>query len=278
MPFKNFLTTLYEQTEKSYREDLNDFSRWFVETNGNEFAPGLITSIDLKEYQVHLLKVRGLKPATVNRRLAALRAWLNWCLEKEQIESLPRWPKRVAEIAYAPKGMTKIEQDRFIRAVEKDGSPRDKALVGLMLFAGLRVGEAVRVLVDDVEISERKGSVVVRHGKGMKRRKIPLGLEARNMIRGWLSRAKGKWLFPGQNAGNNISARAVQQMIKKYAWQAKIEPEKLTPHTLRHTFATKLLREGKDLVTVAAFLGHERLDTVARYTQPSYEDLENAVE
>lgn len=277
MPFDTFLSELNTRTAKSYHEDLLDFSRWFSETNGQELAAALVTSVDLKEYQAYMIRSRGLKPATVNRRMAAIRSWLRWCQEHGEIESLPRWPKRASEVQQSPKALTKQEQDRFLRAVEREGSLRDMALVGLLLFAGLRVGEAVRLRVEDIEISERKGKVVVRSGKGIKRREIPLGLDARNMIRGWASRGPGEWLFPGQNGGH-ISARAVQQMIKKYAWQAHIEPSKITPHVLRHTFATRLLREGKDLVIVAGLLGHSRLDTTARYTRPSYLDMEKAVE
>lgn len=278
MPFDTFLSELNNvSTAKSYKEDLLDFSCWFSDTNGQELVASLVTSVDLREYQTYLIRTRGLKPATVNRRLAAIRSWLRWCQEQGEVESLPRWPKRASEVQRSPKALTKQEQDRFLRAVEREGSLRDMALVGLMLFAGLRVGEVVRLRVEDIEISERKGKVVVRSGKGIKRREIPLGLDARNMIRGWASRVPGEWLFPGQNGGH-MSARSVQQMIKKYAWQAHIEPSKITPHILRHTFATRLLREGKDLVIVAGLLGHSRLDTTARYTRPSYSDMERAVE
>lgn len=278
MPFDDFINELSnKKTAQSYKEDLLDFSRWFSETNGQELAASLVTSVDLKEYQAYLIRTQGLKPATANRRMTAIHSWLHWCQENGEIESLPRWPKRITEIQHAPKALTKQEQDRFLRTLEREGSSRDKALVGLMLYAGLRVGEVVRLRAEDIEISERKGKVVVRSGKGMKRREIPLGLDARNMVREWLARAPGEWLFPGQNGGH-ISARAVQQMIKKYAWQAHMEPGKITPHILRHTFATRLLREGKDLVIVAGLLGHSRLDTTARYTRPSYSDMERAVE
>lgn len=277
MPFDTFLDELNSsETARAYRDDLLDFSCWFSETNGQELQASLVTSVDLKEYQSYMIRTRGLKPATVNRRMAAIRSWMRWCQDRDEIESLPRWPKRAAEVPQAPKALTKREQDRFLRAVERGGSSRDMALVGLMLYAGLRVGEAIRVKVEHIEISERKGKVDVI-GKGLKRREIPLGLNARNMIKGWLSKVPGEWLFPGQSRPH-ISARAVQQMIKKYAWQAKIDLEKVTPHVLRHTFATRILREGKDLVIVAALLGHSRLETTARYTKPTYQELENAVE
>lgn len=279
MPFDDFIQELdAERTAEAYKEDLMFFSRWFKEKNAQEVEPSLVTSVDLKEYQGYLLDTRGLKPATINRRMAALRAWLKWCESEGQIEAIPRWPKRVAEVQQAPKALSKVEQDRFVRVVEREGNPRDMALVGFLLYAGLRVGEVVRLQREDVEISDRKGKVAVRSGKGMKRREVPLGSDARSMIRPWLARTvEGKWLFPGPG-GDHITVRAVQQMIKKYAWIAKLDSDKVSPHILRHTFATRLLQEGKDLVTIAALLGHARLDTTARYTRPSYSDMEDAVE
>lgn len=276
MPYSVYLSELNTGTSRAYKEDLTDFSRWFDGTNGEELLPHKITSIDLKEYQAHMIRNRGLKPATVNRRLAAIRSWLKWCIEQGEIDSLPRWPKRTQQVKQAPKALDKKEQDRFVRAVEREGSHRDMAFVGLMLFAGLRVSEAAKTRTRDITLSERKGQVTVI-GKGSKQRMVPLGLDARNMIRDWHKQARGEWLFPGQD-GRSISTRAVQHMIKKYAWQAKLDPEKVTPHVLRHTFATNLLRDGVDIVLLAALLGHVRLDTTAIYTLPSYSQMETAVE
>jgi site-specific recombinase XerD len=276
MTFELYISELNSGTARAYREDLTDFSRWFDDTNGEDLSPDRVTSIDLKEYQAHMILNRGLSPATVNRRLAAIRSWLKWCVEQGEIESLPRWPKRTQQVKQAPKALDKKEQDRFLRAVEREGSLRDMALVGLMMFAGLRVSEAAKTRVRDITLSDRKGQVTVI-GKGSKQRVVPLGLDARNMIRSWHDQSRGEWLFPGQNS-QPITARAVQHMIKKYAWRAKIDPEKVTPHVLRHTFATNLLRDGADIVLVAALLGHSRLDTTAIYTLPSYPQMENAVE
>jgi len=276
MTFKVYLSELNSGTARAYKEDLTDFSRWFDETNGEELFPDRVTSIDIKEYQAHMILNRGLKPATVNRRLAAIRSWLKWCLERGDIDALPRWPKRSQQVTQAPKALDKKEQDKFLRAVEREGSRRDMALVGLMMYAGLRVSEAARTRNRDITLSERKGQVIVT-GKGSKQRVVPLGLDARNMIRGWYDQARGEWFFPGHNS-QPISTRAVQHMIKKYAWQAKIDPEKVTPHVLRHTFATNLLRNGVDIVLLAALLGHSRLDTTAIYTLPSYSQMETAVE
>ncbi|WP_243113746.1 tyrosine-type recombinase/integrase [Desulfofundulus salinus] len=274
---QEFLNTLDGSTARAYREDLTDFARWFAHTNGQDPTPELVTGIDLREYQGHMLAVRGLKPATVNRRLAAVRAWLRWARENGIIEDLPSFPRRAAEPKGAPRALSRVEEARFLRAVEREGSPRDQALIALMLHAGLRVGEAVRTRTADVEISERKGKVVVRAGKGMKRREVPLSAEARAMIRPWLSQARGEWLFPGLG-DKHLSTRAAQDVVKKYAYLARLDVEHVTPHVLRHTFATRLLRQGVDIVVVAALLGHARIDTTARYTRPGWADLERAVE
>lgn len=271
---KEFLITLGSGTARAYAEDLADFSRWFMGTNDRTSVPELVTTVDLREYQSHMLTVRGLKPATVNRRMAAVRAWLRWSKDAGAIQDLPRFPRRVSEPKGAPKALEKVEEARFLRAVEREGKSRDNALIALLLYAGLRVGEAIRVQCSDIEIRDRKGRVVVRSGKGMKHRKVPLGKDARDMLRPWLSKVTRKWVFPGYN--EHLSARAAQDVIKKYAYLAHLEG--VTPHTLRHTFATRLLRAGIDIVVVAALLGHSRLDTTARYTQPGWTDLERAVE
>lgn len=272
---QDFLANYNETTAKAYKEDLTDFSRWFEGCNSWPPVPELITSIDLREYQSHMLTVRGLKPATINRRMSAIKSWLRWANSTGCIQEIPRFPRGVAEPKMAPKALTKKEDARLLRLIERASNPRDTALVALMRFAGLRVGEAIRTRVVDIEISDRKGRVVVRSGKGTKRRTVPLGMEARHRIRPWMSSAVNEWLFPGRNK-RHLSARAAQDMISKYAYLARIE--NITPHVLRHTFATRLIRSGVDIVVVATLLGHSRLDTTARYTQPTYSDLERAVE
>jgi integrase/recombinase XerC len=272
-----FLDTLGTKTARAYREDLNDFSRWFRESNDKELTADIITSLDLKDYLSHMLTIRGLKPATINRRLAAILAWLQWAKRERLIKDLPVFPKHLSEPKKAPKSLERVEESRFLRAVAREGNVRDSAIIGLMLYAGLRVSEAVSTRPRDVEIGERKGKVIVRNGKGMKRREVPINADGRNMIGPWLARVKDDFLFPGPGGGH-LSPRTVQEFIKKYAYQAQIDPGNITPHVLRHTFATKILRSGVDIVTVAALLGHSRIDTTAIYTQPSWKDLERAVD
>ncbi|EGW40138.1 tyrosine-type recombinase/integrase [Desulfosporosinus sp. OT] len=274
---KEFLDTLGRTTARAYGEDLSDFSRWFKESDGKTLAGGIVTTLDLRDYLSHMLTVRGLKPSTINRRLAAIRAWLQWAKKEGEIKDLPVFPRHLSEPKRAPKSLERVEESRFLRAVAREGNARDSAVIGLMLYAGLRVSEAVSTRPEDIQIGERKGKVVVRNGKGMKRREVPINSDGRGMIGPWLARSKGDYLFPGSGR-SHLAPRTVQELIKKYAYQAQLDPGNVTPHVLRHTFATKILRSGVDIVTVAALLGHSRIDTTAIYTQPSWRDLERAVD
>lgn len=274
---RRFLDTLGQTTSRAYGEDLTDFSRWFEESEGKGLVAGLVTTLDLRDYLSHMLTVRGLKPSTINRRLAAIRAWLHWAKRESKINDLPVFPKHLSEPKRAPKSLERVEESRFLRSVAREGNNRDSAVIGLMLYAGLRVSEAVTTRPSDIEIGERKGKVIVRNGKGMKRREVPINADGRGMIGPWLDKAKGDYLFPGSGDGH-LSPRTVQELIKKYAYQAQLDPNGVTPHVLRHTFATRILRSGVDIVTVAALLGHSRIDTTAIYTQPSWRDLERAVD
>lgn len=274
---RTFLDTLGKTTARAYGEDLTDFSKWFKDLDGNKMAAGLVTTLDLRDYLSHMLTVRGLKPSTINRRLAAIRAWLQWAKREREINDLPVFPRHLSEPKRAPKSLDRVDESRFLRAVAKEGNVRDSAAIALMLYAGLRVSEAVSTRPGDIQIGERKGKVTVRNGKGMKRREVPINADGRGMIGPWLVNVQSEYLFPG-SGGGHLSPRTVQELIKKYAYQAQLDPNNVTPHVLRHTFATKILRSGVDIVTVAALLGHSRIDTTAIYTQPSWRDLERAVD
>jgi len=154
---------------------------------------------------------------------------------------------------------------------------RDEALLNLLLYTGLRVSEAAALNTDDVTINDRSGKVTVRSGKGREHRELPLHKEARKALKAYLEvrpQDQGEGLFLGQRG--SLGPRGIQMRLAALGEAAGVE---VTPHVLRHTFATRLLREvGTDLVTVSALLGHESVATTAIYTQPSEEDLTEAVE
>ncbi|MGQ9498393.1 MAG: tyrosine-type recombinase/integrase [Desulfotomaculales bacterium] len=268
-----------DHTVRGYRRDLAAFSRWFRET-GEEPAPANVTSLDLKEYQRYLLEVCHKKAATVNRQMRAVQCWLRWACNQGKIGRVPEFPHAVAVQKTAPKALDRAAVNRLLRELEKENNARDQARVRLMLSCGLRVSEVVSLRVSDLDIGERHGLLTVQKAKGTRQRKVPVPPETRRALRAWLSeRAEkhgGQWLFPGKTDEKHLTTCAAWRTVKKYAWRARIPG--LHPHTLRHTCATNLLRAGADLVTVAEFLGHARLDTTAVYTRPSLGDLARAAE
>ncbi len=266
------------KTRASYRLDLLQFAAWFARTVGEDFSPEAVTQTDVREYRGYLLNVEKRQPATVNRRLAALRRFFQWAKAVGLAKELPTDNvKGVASSARAPHWLEKRQVDRLIRTVEQHGSKRDQAIVKTLRHTGIRVSELCSLTLDDVEISERKGTLTVRSGKGGKFRILPLNRDARQAIdayRDVRAQVSDARLFIGQR-GQGISSRAVELLVTKYARLAGLED--VTPHTLRHSFGKHAVDAGADLVSVAALLGHQRLDTTAIYTTPSQRDLERVV-
>jgi site-specific recombinase XerD len=167
---------------------------------------------------------------------------------------------------------------KLVQTVERHGGKRDQAIVLTLRHTGLRVSELCALRLPDVELGERKGSVTVRAGKGAKYRVVPLNVDARRAIMAYLTvrpAVTDDHLFIGQRR-DGLRPAAVEDLVRKYARLAGLAD--VTPHTLRHSFGKGLLDAGTDLVTVAALLGHSRLETTAIYTHPSDRDLQHAVE
>ena len=154
---------------------------------------------------------------------------------------------------------------------------RDAAIVKLILYAGLRVGEIIQLRMSDLFLDERKGSVVVREGKGTKRREIPLSARARKAILDYLRvkpEVESEYLFLGQR-NEAIQSKTVQRAVGRFTDTTDLKDA--SPHTLRHTFAKSLIDSGVSLDKVATLLGHSNLNTTRIYTTPGVQDLEDAI-
>src|SRR5215211_298285 len=267
-----------EKTVRSYQSDLAQFTRWFEGSTGESFRAAAVTPTDVRDYKAHLVSVERRRPATVNRRLAALRRFFLWAKAAGRCTDVPTDSiKGVPQAPRSPKSLEKREVDRLVRMAERSGKKRDLAILQVLRHTGIRVGELCALRTGDVDISDRKGSLTIRRGKGAKFRTIPLNADARHALAVYLSvrpRVADDHLFLGQR-GRGLSEAAVWYLVTKYARHAGLED--VSPHTLRHTFGKQLLDASKDLVAVAALLGHEKLETTAIYTQPSTRDLERAV-
>jgi integrase/recombinase XerD len=267
-----------DKTLRAYRSDLAHVARWFETSTGEAFRAAAVTPTDVRDYKAHLVSLERRQPATVNRRLAALRRFFLWAKAVGRAsEVVTDGVKGVPQAPRSPKSLEKREVDRLVRMAERSGKKRDLAILQVLRHTGLRVSELCALSLNDIDVSERKGALTVRSGKGAKFRTIPLNADARHALAVYLSvrpRVADDHLFIGQR-GRGLSEAAVWYLVSKYARQAGLED--VSPHTLRHTFGKQLLDLTKDLVAVAALLGHEKLETTAIYTQPSERDLARAV-
>src|SRR6266498_5638555 len=175
------------QTRHAYRLDLLHFASWFARTVGESFSPEAVTPTDVRDYRSHLINVEKRQPSTVNRRLAALRRFFQWAKALGLAKELPTDNvKGVASSPRAPHWLEKRDVDRLIRTVERHGKARDLAIVLTLRHTGIRVSELSSLMLGDVEISERKGTLTVRSGKGSKFRVLPLNVDARQAIAAYL--------------------------------------------------------------------------------------------
>ncbi len=282
-----FLTALAgnakgEKTWRAYRSDLNLFAAWFTQTTGDAFEARKLTRIDMRDYKQRLLAVEGKAAATVNRRLAALRAFCTWAKRQGLIAELPT--EGITDVPVprqAPKALDDRTIDKVLRRSAQSGNRRDHAILMTLRHTGIRVAELCDLRIGDVVTSERKGTLTVRAGKGMKQRTVPLNADARRTIATYLDQERpgaepGEFLFISRRTKTRLTEKAVRGLAAKYGYQAHVEDAH--PHAFRHSFATELLRKGVPLTAVGALLGHESLQSTARYTQPSARDLREAVQ
>ena len=220
----------------------------------------------VSDYRRHLFAERRMKPATVNLALAGVE---DYC---RRMGLGPSGVARDRVRTGAPRALDEDQLRALLRAAERRG-PRARALVALLGLCGLRLGEVAALDAADVALSARRGHVVVRQGKGAKYREVPLSAPARDALSAWLAGREAGPVFPGPTGA--LSARSLDRALRRLGEAAGVE---LSAHDLRHTFATRLVRAGVDVVTVAELAGHARLETTRRYALPSAADRERAVE
>jgi site-specific recombinase XerD len=266
-------------TIENYASDLRVFARFFHGSTGEEFQAARITPTDIRDFKSHLMAVEQRSPATVNRRIYALRKFFQWAIASGLAKEDPTtMVKGVQSTPLAPRSLAKKDVAHLLREAERDENKRNLAILQVLRHTGIRIGELAALRLTDIEISERKGMLIVRSGKGSRHRVVPLNADARKAITDYLAvrpKVADDHLFISQR-GTGLKEQAVELMVGKYAQAAGLDS--VTPHQLRHSFGKHALDAGVDLVTVAKLLGHTRLDTTARYTTPSEMDLEKAVE
>ena len=266
---------LAEQTLQAYRSDLEKFSRWLDERGDSLLT---LRGEVLHDYLAWRL-AQGFKASSTARLLSALRRFFQYLIREQLREDDPtallmgpKLPKRL------PKDLSETQVEALL--AEPDvGNPlelRDKAMLELLYATGLRVSELVGLTMENISL--RQGVVRV-FGKGNKERLVPMGEEAMYWIATYLREARGLLLglqpsdvlFPS-NRAQQMTRQTFWHRIKLYASRAHIAVD-LSPHTLRHAFATHLLNHGADLRVVQMLLGHADLSTTQIYTHVASERL-----
>jgi integrase/recombinase XerD len=269
---------LSKNTLAAYRRDLTQYAQWL---NGRERPLTDTTEADLNAY--FSARHSASKATTANRRLTVFKRYFRWALRERLISADPTLKLQAARQALrVPKTLTETQVEALLQAPAIDSGLgiRDRTMLELMYASGLRVSELVTLKVFNVSLSE---NVVRVFGKGNKERLVPFGEVASVWIRQYLTEVRPGLLagrqtddlfvtHRGSKAGSAMSRVMFWMIVKKHAGRAGITAP-LSPHTLRHAFATHLLNHGADLRAVQMLLGHADISTTTIYTHVALERL-----
>lgn len=266
---------LAARTREAYAQHVAAYGAWLGERPAGEAALEDPRARDYaaRDFKRWLKAERRWKPASVNLALAAVDHFNRF------LGLGPASVKREPLAQAAPRALSEDQQRTLLQAAEAS-RPRDRAIVTLLLYTAVRLHELVALDVDDVSTSARKGLLIVRSGKGDVYREIPLNRPCREAVDVWTKQRRSvaeereRALFIGPRGGR-LTPRSIDRVVRSVAGRAGLE---LSPHTLRHTCVTNLVRGGNDLVLVAELAGHRRLETTRRYSLPSAADRQAAME
>ena len=273
-----------KNTLTAYTRDLAD-AAGFLAGRGQDLSSA--SAEDVEAYFGEL-GARGLSPATAARRRAAVRQFYRFVLgegwRKDDPSRRVDAPRKGRPL---PKVLSRDEVDRLIAAAgAKDGAQglRVACMIELLYASGMRISE---LLALPMAALARDPAYLIVRGKGGKERLAPLNEKAREAVRAYLPARKAfvpkgekanPWLFPSRGKGGRLTARRFSQLLQEAALAAGIDPAKVSPHVLRHAFATHLLEGGADLRVVQTLLGHADIATTQIYTHVAGDRLRQVVE
>ena len=271
---------LSKNSLSAYRRDLTLFANWLeLDSEGTKSIYQVIEA-DLSAY---MASKRDDKASTANRRLTVFKRFYRYALRQHLVEQDPCLKLRAAKQAQRfPKVLSEEQITTLLNTPDTAEALglRDRTMLELMYASGLRVSEIVSLKT--VALGLNEGVVRVVNGKGGKERLVPFGAEAGEWLRRYLQEARhvlleGKTcqeVFVGRHTGSGLTRQAFWSIIKRYAQLADIKVP-LSPHTLRHAFATHLLNHGADLRVVQLLLGHADISTTQIYTHVARERLKS---
>ncbi len=267
-----------KHTLDAYFRDLEDFAAFLVSRG---LAVEKADTDSLRDFLSDMAD-RGLAPRTAARRLSALRQFFHFLMADGRRADDPSHGLDSPRLGRPlPKYLGESAIDKLLTTAKEDESVkgrRDEAILELLYATGMRVSELCNL---PASVLARGQSTLVVRGKGNKERMIPLGLPALRAVEAWLAVRQPKtsrWLFPAaNNPAKPIARDSVARMLKKLAADAGVPPSTLSPHVLRHSFASHLLAGGADLRSVQQMLGHADIATTEIYTHVQEERLTSLV-
>jgi integrase/recombinase XerC len=262
---------LSPHTRVAYGRDLEEFRRVIAERLGREPAPARVDTVQIRAYLAALFGSND--SASIARKLSSLRTFFRFLVRRGEIAADPtaqvRSPKRKKSL---PRALSVDDAFKVVETPEPkraDLEARDRAILEVLYGAGLRVSELCGLDTDDV--SRDEGLVRVRRGKGGKERIVPLGSKALAALDAYLAlRPPSQALFTNARGGR-LTPRSVQRHLGRSAALAGVDG--VSPHALRHSFATHLLDGGVDLRSIQELLGHASLSSTQIYTKVSLDHL-----
>jgi integrase/recombinase XerD len=249
------------ETIKGYVNFLAQFARYF------QRSPLVLTPEHARQYQLHLLR-KKVSWSTFNQSVCALRFLYGTTLgRKDYIPRLPfgKKPKKIPVV---------LSRDEVVKLLQCILSRKQRMLLTMMYATGMRVGEAVRLRVADID--SRRMTILVACGKGDKQRLVPLSHKLLTELRlFWKTHRNPLWLFPSRRPDKPLTAAAPGRTLQRAKLRAGLK-RRFSTHALRHTFATELLEAGVDLFSIQKILGHRSLSTTACYTHVRRSHLQEA--
>jgi integrase/recombinase XerC len=282
-PIRAFITFLRAEqraspeTLRSYASDLRQLHQFLLSRRllPSPVDPESLSSDAVRAY-LQWLDQEGGKPASLARKLAAIRSFYRYLMRRRLVSRNPvdgmRTPKQPKLL---PRVLTKDDADALMNfpAGQTVGALRDRALLETLYSTGARVAELVALDIDDVRESE---GLVRLQGKGSKERIVPIGEVALDAIRRYRQSLPPRFIHVSQGVfrnrrGGRLTSRSVARIVTKYS--SRLAGGAVSPHALRHSFATHLLDEGADLRSIQEMLGHASLSTTQRYTHVATDQL-----
>ena len=267
---ESFLDSLYiekglsQNTVQSYKNDITSFAFWVDESINLPLVR--ISKIDINKYIAQLFK-NGLKSSSVNRKISTIKSFFIFLLKKKHILVSPVEDiEMIKQEKYLPISMSEKEVELLLESPNLNSfiGIRDRAMIEMLYATGMRVSELINLKITDIDHNRL---VVKVMGKGSKERLIPYGEVASDYLNAYLKNRKeinSNEIFLS-NRGKKITRSAFWNRIKLYLKKENLK-ESISPHTLRHAFATHLLNRGADLRSVQILLGHSDLSTTQIYT------------